>query len=201
MSKSDGQNKALIIAKNKLCDIDLHKRLKLLGFNGFQNKIMKLKLFDNLAVLHEEDLSLRKEGSGENLRIDDTILFFHYLLFDGVSYQSDQFISFRDLPGGRFYWDTFLDRSVVPLVRRTGNDLGLLKKNLSRFDWEPMICQDFGAKIHTIGNADVLLTYQLGDDEFPPTANILFAELVRHVYSTEDVAVMASRICYGLYQV
>lgn len=198
MSKFDGQNKALTLAKNRLLDIDIHERLKLLGFKGFQNKVMQFKLFDNLVIFYEEGLHLLKVGSNEKPGMEDTILFFHYLLFDALVNQSDRYITFRELPGGRFYLDPFMARSVVPLVNRIGNDLELLKKNLAKFDWEPQISGDFGAKIHAIGNINILLFYQLGDDEFPPSANILFPELIKNIYSTEDVAVMASRICLGL---
>lgn len=198
MSKSEGQNKALTIAKDKLRDIDLNERLKLLGFKGFQNKTMCFKLFDNQVIFDEESLHLIKADSNEHLRSDDAILFFHYLNYVAPVIKSDQYISFRELPGGLFYWDSFQARSVVPLVKRIGNDLAMLKKNLARFDWEPKKGGDFGAKIHAVGNINLLLNYQLGDDEFPPAANILFSEPIRKIYSAEDVAVMAGRICIGL---
>ena len=198
MSKSEGQNKALSIAKEKLHEIDLNERLKLLGFTGFQNKTMCFKLFDNQVIFDEESLHLFKADSNEQLRSDDAILFFHYLNYGAPVIQSEQYISFRELAGGLFYWESFLARSVVPLVKRIGNDLDLLKKNLMRFAWERQKGGDFVAKIHAIGNINILLTYQLGDDEFPAAGNILFSEPIRKIYSAEDVAVMAGRICFGL---
>ncbi len=198
MSKSEGQNKALTIAKEKLQDIDLNERLKFLGFKGFQNKLMRFKLFDNQVILNEEGLHLFKADSNELLRNDDAILFFHYLNHGAPVNQSDRYISFRELPGGLFYWNSFRARSVVPLVKRIGNDLALLEKNLARFDWEPQPGGDFGAKIHAIGNISILLNYQLGDDEFPPAATLSFSETIRRVYSAEDAAVMAGRICFGI---
>jgi hypothetical protein len=198
MSKSEGHNKALTIAKNKLLDIDINERSKLLGFKGFQNKSMQFKLFDNQVIFHQDSLTLMKLDSNEEPRMDDTILFFHYLLYDAQVNQSEPYISFRELPGGQFYWETFRARSVIPLVKRIANDLDLLKKNLARFDWEPHFGTDFSVRIHAIGNLNIVLSYQSGDEEFPPAAYLQFPKSVKYIYSTEDVVVMASRICLGL---
>ena len=103
------------LQKSKLLETDLHERLRSLRFNGFQNNRIQFKLFDNLVTFDEKNLRLLKLDADDKLRIDDSILFFHYLLSDAPVNQSDQYISFRELPGGQFYWDPFMARSVVPL--------------------------------------------------------------------------------------
>ncbi len=84
------------------------------------------------------------------------------------------------------------------MVERIGNDLELLKKNLDRFDWEPVSLDDLGARIHAIGKVYVTLIYHLGDEEFPSSADLLFDASIKRVYPTEDAAVLASRICLSL---
>ncbi len=36
---------------------------------------------------------------------------------------------FRNLRSGQFYWQPFLSRTIIPLTKRFGNDVELLKKN------------------------------------------------------------------------
>jgi hypothetical protein len=84
------------------------------------------------------------------------------------------------------------------LVQRIGNDLQLLKKNLGRFDWEPLAIGDFAARVHVIGRLYLTLIYRLGDEEFPAEADVLFDPDVQRVYNAEDASVLAGRICLGL---
>jgi hypothetical protein len=144
------------------------------------------------------DFQLLKAGSLESAKASDRILVLHYLLCDVPLTPLHDLISFRGLPGGQFYWQPFLSRTVKPLMGRVGHDLEILRDHLQRFDWESVPMGDFGAKIHGIGKIFLFLVYHRGDDEFPPEMDVLFDASIKHVFSTEDAAVLASRICLGL---
>ena len=122
----------------------------------------------------------------------------HYLNSDLPVPETDVFISFRDLPGGEFYWQPFRSRTIQPLIDRFRDNLDQLQHNLKRFDWKPIKYGDLGSQIHVIGRLDIKLIYRRGDEEFPPTADILFSENIKRVYNTEDATILASRICLGL---
>jgi hypothetical protein len=107
-------------------------------------------------------------------------------------------ISFRELPGGQFFWEPFLSRSVRPLLKRIGNNLELLKRNLHSFDWEPASLGDFAARVHALGKVYLTLVYRVGDEEFPPSAELLFDACTKRVYNAEDATVLAGRICLDL---
>lgn len=136
--------------------------------------------------------------SGQPAKISDRILVLHYLLCDLPIPERDELISFRQMDSGQFYLPAFLSRSVEPLTARIGNELGLLKKNLNRFDWEPVSMGDVGARIHAVGKVYVTLIYRSGDEEFPASADVLFDSSIKRVYPTEDAAVLGGRICLGL---
>ena len=108
-----------------------------------------------------------------------------------------ELITFRDLPGGRFYHGPFTHRTTGPLVRRIGDDLELLRANLSRFDHRDVagLPADLAVSIQAIGCVAVTLLYHRGDDEAPPSAELLFDACIGHIYQTEDVAVLSSRLC------
>ena len=114
--------------------------------------------------------------------------------------QTLDLVTYRNFIGGQFYLQPFLARTVQPLVARIGNDLEKLKKNLARFDWQPLPVPpgDFSARIHALGNLHVTLVYTLGDDEFPAGCEVLFDAATKRVYGAEDAAVLASRVCLGL---
>jgi hypothetical protein len=198
MPKESGYGEAICLAIEKLRNVDLDVRCANLGLSKPQNGILKLCAFGTDMILRLSDFQLFLADSGKPAKISDHILVLHYLLCDLPIHQTDELISFREMDSGMFYWEAFLSRSVRPLVKRIGNDLELLKTNLKRFDWKPVSLGDLGARIHAIGKVYVTLIYRLGDEEFPPSADLLFDAGIKRIYPTEDAAVLASRICLSL---
>jgi len=219
---------AVRTAVEKLKKIEFTERCTRLSLSEPQDGIIKLRAFGTDMMLRLSDFQLflvvnhdsenkqkllwgvqgggflEKSPPGRRgqiifpAKISDRILVLHYLLCDLPITETDELISFRHMDSGQFYLPAFLSRSVLPLVERIGNDLALLKKNLNRFDWEPVSMGDLGARIHAVGKVFVTLVYRLGDDEFPASADILFDASIKRVFPTEDAAVLAGRICMGL---
>jgi len=198
MSKQIAQKEALRLAIAELENVDLTARCSSLGLPVPENGSVGLRVFGTDMILQQSDFQLIKAETGEPAKSSDCILVLHYLLCDSPISLTDKLISFRGFPEGQFYWQPFLSRTIKPLIGRIGNDLELLRKNLQRFDWEEVDMGDFGARIHAIGKLYVTLVYHRGDDEFPPTADVLFDACIKQIFVAEDVAVLASRICIGL---
>lgn len=194
MSKEDGQKLAIDRALAELQAIDIHARCQLHGFT-IEDGMINLRVFGQDVSLDTDTFSATSEG--KPLKPGDTILLLHYLLTDLPITETGEQITFRDLTGGQFYWGPFQSRTVKPLVAKIGNDLELLKKNLTKFDWEAVSLGDFAAKIHCLGNLYITLIWHLGDDEFPASADLIFDGCIKRVFEAEDAAVMASRICIG----
>ena len=198
MSIQGAQRAVVGHAASDLMQVDVGSRCRVLGLPPPQENLLRFRAFglDLLLTLSSFDLVLAE--SGKPAKLGDHILVLHYLQCDRPITPTGELISFRDLPGGRFYWRPFLSRSIEPLTRRIGNDLALLARNLSSYDREPFEAGDLGARIHVIGMLDATLVYHCGDEEFGPAAEILFDACIKRVFTTEDVAHLASRICIGL---
>ena len=198
MSKQDGINEAIKIAMANLAGKDLKKSCKKLGFAEPKGGKVTLRMFEQNMVFDINDYSLILE-SGESAKPADHLLLLHYFQSDFNISESGELISFRDLPGGQFYMEPFLSRTVNPLIKRIDNDIETLKKHLSKFEWSEINMGDFGAKILAFGNLYIIIVFQYGDDEFPPAFDVYFDKCVKRAFTeTEDVVVMASRICIGL---
>jgi hypothetical protein len=198
MSKQIAQNEAIRLAVEELKHVDLTVRCACLGLSVPEDEVVRLRAFGMDMLLYPADFHLITADTGEPVKPGDQILVLHYLLCESPIVLTGELISFRGLPGGQFYWQPFLSRTTRPLVGRIGNDLERLRTNLQRFDWEQVPMGDFGARVHVIGKLDMTLIYYQGDNEFPPTADLLFDACIKQVFVTEDVAVLASRICLGL---
>lgn len=198
MSKTEGQNEAVRIAVAKLAKADLSARAENLGFSLPDNNTILIRAFGSEFTVDLKRFEVGNWKTGQPAKPDQKIIILHYLTCEDKFSGTGKAISFRDLPGGQFYLEPYKSRSVNILISRIGNDIGLLKKNLDRFEWKETRPGDVGAEIHAIGRIHVTLAYYMGDEEMPPSADILYDSSIRKVFSTEDVTVIASLLCRGL---
>ncbi len=185
----------------KLAEVDLAARCAGLKLQPpAADGSVVVRVFGQDLRLARPDFSATVVATGKPARAADRILAIHYLLCTTPVEPTGQWVTFRDFPGGQFYWGPFCSRTVKPLVGRIGNDVELLRKNLDRFAWQPLDVPDLAAKIHAVGAVDAALIYRLGDEEMEPTAEVLFDACAKRVFCAEDVSVIGSRICLGLLQ-
>jgi len=191
---------AVEIALNSLKEVDIRTRCINLGLPlpGAKGSV-ELQAFGKAMVFSPQSGKTIYPDSGSIVKPVEQILVLHYLLHDGPVAEVHNLISFRDLPGGQFYLGPFQARTMIPLVKHFENNIQLLEKNLDRFKWMPINTGDLGASIHVIGNISMTLVYRLGDEEFPPSANICFDRIVSRVFSAEDIVRIAEVICRGLF--
>jgi hypothetical protein len=128
----------------------------------------------------------------------ERLLAIHYLLCDLPVEPTGEWISFRDFPGGQFYWTPFCSRSIDPLITRIGNDLDLLRQNMRRLGSRASGGSDVVARVRALGAIEAMLIYRPGDEELAPSAELLFDACARRALCAEDAAVLASRICLSL---
>jgi len=138
--------------------------------------------------------------TGKPPKTADLLLALHYLLCDQPVVPEGRWVSFREFPGGTFYWKPFLARSVQPLIKVIGSDRDRLRDRLTRFAGriETGPAEALTARMTAIGRVEVLLIYRCGDDEFPPSADLLYDACARRIYGAEDAATLAGRVCLGL---
>jgi hypothetical protein len=198
MSQADGKKESLKLAMEKINNVNLYERSKLLSLGEPDNGLLTFKAFGKEYLISDKTYKIIYKNDVTEPKDDEKILILHYLLSEIPYKQSETQISFREFSGGQFYWTPFISRTAKPLAKKIGNNLDLLRKNLKKYNYEEIKTGDFAAKIHTIGNIFITLVYHLGDDEFEPEVDILFDEYTKHVYKAEDAVYIASKICISL---
>jgi hypothetical protein len=199
MSRTEAYREALQQAIEKCSRLDLTARCPVLGFPIPQAGTLTFRAFGRDVVLGVSDFECSDLLTGEPAPLVEKILFLHYLLSTPSVDSSEDPISFREIPGGAFYWNPFVGRTMAPLIGRIGNNLDLLRDKLMQFDSKPVDIGDCGAAIHAFGRVWVTLVYWKGDEEFPASAEILFSPCVKQIYGAEDAAVLAERVCRRIW--
>lgn len=135
---------------------------------------------------------------GEEVALVNQILILHYLNYAEGTPLHHKWISFKELPSGQIYINPFYNRAVRPLIRFFGNEPDfLIKAGLA-----------LGGKQENLGDASVTITvfpmvpvtYVIwrGDEELPPSGNVLFDESAPSYLPTEDYAVIGGMIVFEL---
>jgi len=145
------------------------------------------------------DLVFRDRQSGKDLTPQEQVLILHYLAGAQGNVLTGKWISYQEIPDGRFYMDAFVRRAKNPLVGTFGSKTELLRDlALSAYGASPFDHGDVSVLFHAFPYVPVVFIIWEGDDEFPPDGNILFDESVSQVLSAEDAAWLAGMAVYPL---
>lgn len=194
MPRDAARTQALGMSVRKLDAVDLEVRCDRLGLSRGGGG-------DVLVPLLGEDVVVRPgswdvvTGAGEAVHPDERLLVLRYLCFERRLTPEGTLISFRELPGGQFYYGPFEARTSGMLVSRFGRDLDSLRAALASVGYPTAGMGDVSARIAGLGAVELAMVYHGSDEEFGPSATVLFGDAARHALSTEDAAVLASRMC------
>ncbi len=138
-------------------------------------------------------------GSDEEVPIQQQVLVLHYLQGCHGTKVEDQWVTYQEIPDGRFYLDAFVKRAKEPLLKAFGDDPELMRELAgSLYDAKPFEHGDVSVVVSAFPKAPVALIIWKGDEEFPPEASILFDRSIQHILSAEDIAWLAGMVIYPL---
>lgn len=129
---------------------------------------------DNQAVLcndiHAKILLLRYFTEGDHMSATGSLL------------------SYRDLPWGEVYYRQFYGRCIMRLARMFGNRLDTFKTVMEGLKGISKEYGDMAYEFQFLENLRLCFVLWTGDEEFPPSAQILFSDNFPVAYAAEDVA-------------
>lgn len=99
-------------------------------------------------------------------------------------------IAYRDVSGGNIYFPCFEGRCLKRFAFTFNYNIDGLKKAMTVLDAEPQKIGDLSWRFEVINNMFMTVILWIGDDEFPPEAQILFDANFPSAFSAEDMAVM-----------
>lgn len=121
------------------------------------------------------------------------ILILHYLFqkLKGLPPLSGEWVSFKDLENGEFYYPAFRKRAIEPILRKYGANSDGLLSVLERLPAQKAGQGDISIIVQIFEGVPVMVILWKADEEFSPEANLLFDRSITGIFNTEDVAVLA----------
>lgn len=129
-----------------------------------------------------------------------SILILHYLVkqIKGLARLTGEWISFKQLEGGKGYYVTFRKRVIEPIIRKYSPNPASLFDVSKRFKAKKAQVADVSIILDVLDNVPFLITFQPADDEFGPDANVLFDKSIKEILCTEDIVVLAEFIAHNI---
>ena len=133
--------------------------------------------FPDYKISHKED---EKGVYPLEEAMNAKIFMVRYLSEKAKTLSSGKFLTYREVPWGEVYFRQFQGRCLMRLAFSYGNKLEAFKKVMTANGAKPL----------------ELILWE-GDDEFPPSSQILFSDNFAVTFAAEDLAV-AGDICINM---
>ena len=192
LSKQKSYQQAFDLACASLREKDLRERAEKAGVNyensGAGEKIHILFFSESYTIRFPEfEFSSPRK---KTISLVTRALLLHHLLKADGSPLTGEWAAYKDLAGGLLYASVFARRVTEPLIKRFGRSAKLLQQS-----W-----RSSGRRLPRIRgclfsspclSADFSPVCPLGrDEEFPPSAQLLFDSSVDHYLPLEDIVVL-----------
>ena len=131
------------------------------------------------------------EADGQPAPEHDAILLLLYLTESTGRDLDGGWVAFEQLAGGPGYSASFRGRVLAPLLRALGSRPEALVPAAATLDGEPLELGDASARLPALPRVPLAYVVWGGDEEFPPSANVVFDASVEGYLDAEAVTVLA----------
>lgn len=161
---------------------------------------LELKYYGRPVRVTAGEITVSAQDEGPELPLAEQALVLHYLARAKGHEPTGEWITFREVPSGEFYWSAFVKRAKDPLVGFFGSRPELLEELAPLVGGEPALdtAGDVAMRVWAFPKVPLLLQIYAGDEEFPAEGNVLFDRTVDKYLSTEDCALTAGLPIYKM---
>jgi hypothetical protein len=131
--------------------------------------------------------------------LDQGLLAYYLTLTDGTQ-PTGRWISFTELPDGRFYTRAFQGYTGDVLQRVIGADLAVFEQAALACRGEHFNLGDAAFAFQALPHVPVLVVAWLGDEDFPGSYQVLFDATAPHHLTTDGCAILGSALVRRLQQ-
>jgi hypothetical protein len=199
MPRIDDYKNARKLAIEKLATVSFDTISQRTGFESAEADRFRIAFLDRVYHVCFPEFEFEDEAeSREAVPIQEQILILHYMLSPASAPLTENWISYREIPGASFYYSAFVKRAIDPLKKVFGQNIDGLLRAGETLGGKTIDTGDAGYEFRLFPNIPVRIILWAADDEFPAEANIVFNENIRGSLSPEDIAWLAGMVVYRL---
>lgn len=160
----------------------------------------ELDYYGRPVRITHQPMTVSALDDGPEIPLAEQALILHYLVNADGSEPQGEWVTFREVPSGEFYWSAFVKRAKDPLVGFFGHQPELLLELAPLVGGRPTqeVSGDAVVIVQAFPRVPLLLQLWAGDDEFPADGNVLMDRTIAGYLSTEDIALAAGLPIYKM---
>jgi len=162
--------------------------------NLTQKKSHTVRFLDDEYMIDLEKKSILSLSANASPKTHIGILLLHYLSrrLKGLPQPIGEWISFKQLDGGQFYYSVFRKRVLEPIIKKYGeNPQGLISELTRHSKAKEVKEADASIIFEVFDGIPLFIKLWRGDEEFGPEANLLFDRSISEIFCTEDAVITA----------
>ena len=156
-----------------------------------------IPFFGKAITLTWLNLTGYSDADDELPPIIQALLLYYLLTADGTAL-TGKWVSFADLPDGRMYNAAFQGYSGDEIVKAFGFDLPAFRSACLKIGGQPVEIGSASFVMQALPNLPLLVTYWLGDEDFPSACKILFDSSATHYLPIDGCAIAGSMLAKKL---
>ncbi len=145
-------------------------------------------------LISPDDFRVRLGTDGEEPSSFISSLILTYLANADGTPPSGHWIGFRDLPDGMFYAQAFQGYSGGRLVRELKGGVQAFRRAAEALRGSPFDLGSAGYTFEVLPQVQLAVVYWVGDEEFPPQAQVLFDRTTSRYMPTDGLAILGSQL-------
>ena len=153
---------------------------------------LQLSLFGDPVVVTTSDWLVLDGRTREAASLNTQAMLLYHLATTDGSPVMGRWISFRELPGGGFYHQAFQGYTGNEIAKHFQNRLAAFEQAAEELNGRREDVGDAAYTFQALPRIPLMVVYWLGDEDFPPSARVLFdASAGRHL-PTDAFALLGS---------
>jgi len=150
-----------------------------------------ISFWGKTVTLRVPDLTGYSDTEDELPPVIQALLLYYLITADGTG-MTGKWVSFADLPDGRLYNTAYQAYSGDVIVKSFGSDLPAFGSVCLKAGGRPVEIGSASFMIQAFPNLPMLVTYWLGDEDFPSSCKILFDSSATHYLPIDGCAITGS---------
>lgn len=189
---------ALKQAQEKLATSDLFERTSKASCRMLGDDEFEVPVLDKLYRVTERGKKIVDAETGEEPTLWLQIVLLHYVLTATGEPLRRRDITFRELDGGQFYYDTYHARVIRPVLKEFGNEVERFLAAGKAIGGGPSGHNATSLRFRALPLVPITYVYWKGVEDFRADLQVLYDESISSYLSTEDVVVLSTIVSQAL---
>ncbi|MFZ5884765.1 MAG: DUF3786 domain-containing protein [Chloroflexota bacterium] len=154
---------------------------------------LRIPLFGEVCLFPFPELTGYDHHDNPLPDFQQALLLYYLVTADGMPV-SGRWVSFADLPDGRMYNAAFQSYSGDAIAKKFGLNLDAFKRTCAHKGGKSVEIASASFVFQALPCVPLLVTFWLGDEDFPSSCKILFDESASHYLPIDACAILGSML-------